>query len=141
MTLFEIIGSGGLSLFIIMSLIQISPIKFNPWSAIGKAIGNAINGDIIAKVEELSKDVKRLSDSYDEREAISMRNRILRFNDELYYDDHHHSKESFDSIMHDISAYNRYCNNHPDFENRMTTIASKNIENTYKKCWENHSFI
>ena len=33
----------------LLTLVQIAPIKVNPWTAIGKAIGRAINGDVIEK--------------------------------------------------------------------------------------------
>ena len=47
MSLQEILLSGGLGGVVLLSLIQIAPIKFNPWSAIGEAIGRAINGDVL----------------------------------------------------------------------------------------------
>ena len=44
MTLKEILAGGGVGLVLLLSLVQISPIKFNPWTAIARAIGKAING-------------------------------------------------------------------------------------------------
>lgn len=35
MSLQEIITGGGISLFVLLTIIQIAPIKVNPWHAIG----------------------------------------------------------------------------------------------------------
>ena len=50
MTIAEILsglgGVGGAAVVVVLlSLIQISPIKINPWTAIGKAVGRVINGE------------------------------------------------------------------------------------------------
>ena len=46
MTIQEILAGGGGLLLILMTLVQIAPVKINPWSALAKAIGKAINADI-----------------------------------------------------------------------------------------------
>ncbi len=53
MTMEEIATGGGI-LLVAMTLIQIAPIKLNPWSALAKAIGRAINGEVIAKWSDWS---------------------------------------------------------------------------------------
>ena len=45
-----------------MTLIQLTPIKINPWTWLGKAIGRAINGEVLSKVDELSSAVKKNKD-------------------------------------------------------------------------------
>lgn len=54
--------SGLTSLFIIIavivtSLIEISPIKVNPWSWIAKKIGKALNGEVIEELQKVKKEV------------------------------------------------------------------------------------
>ena len=44
MSLEEILLGGGGVLLAARTLIQVAPIKVNPWSAVAKAIGRAING-------------------------------------------------------------------------------------------------
>ena len=39
MTLKEILFGGGSALFVLLTLLQLAPIKINPWSAIAKAFG------------------------------------------------------------------------------------------------------
>lgn len=48
MTITELLsGGGGIVglLLVLLTLVQIAPIKVNPWTAIGKAVGRAINGE------------------------------------------------------------------------------------------------
>ena len=51
MTLKEILFGGGSALFVLLTLLQLAPIKINPWSAIAKAFGRAINSEVLEKVE------------------------------------------------------------------------------------------
>ena len=51
MTAAEILAGGGIVLAA-MTLIQIAPIKLDPWSAIARAVGRAINKDVIDKLDE-----------------------------------------------------------------------------------------
>ena len=45
MTLKEILETGGGVLLIVLTLVQIAPIKVNPWSVIAAALGRALNKD------------------------------------------------------------------------------------------------
>ena len=94
---------GGLTL-ILMTLIQITPIKINPWSWLARIIGRAINGEVLEKVNSLSEDVKALKDEDAEQWASLSRSHILRFGDELLHGVPH-SKEHFDQILIDISKF------------------------------------
>ena len=55
MTLKEILLGGGGTLFVLLTLIQLAPIKINPWSAMAKAFGRAINSEVLEKVWSLMK--------------------------------------------------------------------------------------
>jgi len=54
------ISPGELSLWAvaILTLIQIAPIKVDPWTWIARKIGHAINGEVLQKVETLEKNQK-----------------------------------------------------------------------------------
>ena len=140
MSINEIIRNVGAGTLVIFTLIQIAPIKINPWSCIGRFIGKAINSELIDKVDDLSKRVDDLSEDCEKREAITVRNRILRFSDEIYHGIYH-SKESFDCVLSDVTFYERYCEKNPEFKNHMTVIATKQIEDVYRECLANNKFI
>lgn len=140
MTLNDITIYGGGALLILMTLIQIAPIKINPWSWLGKCIGRAINGEVLDKMETLSQDVKKNKADDDEQWASLSRSHILRFGDELLHGVAH-SKEHFDQILLDISKYEKYCSEHKDYLNDVAHETINHIKNTYQKCLEENNFL
>lgn len=139
MTMEEIATGGGI-LLAAMTLIQIAPIKLNPWSALAKAIGRAINGEVIAKVDRLERELLGMKENQEERDAISCRARILHFGDETIHGVRH-TKEHFDQILRDITTYERYCDDHPNFENNTTALTSQRIKDIYEDCLKTKDFL
>lgn len=139
MTMEEIATGGGI-LLAAMTLIQIAPIKLNPWSALAKAIGRAINGEVITKVDRLERELLGMKENLEERDAISCRSRILHFGDETIHGVRH-TKEHFDQILRDITSYEQYCENHPHFENNTTVLTSRRIKDIYEECMATADFL
>ena len=146
------LGNLSIMIFLVLSLVEISPIKINPWSMLIKWFAQML-GIIELKTEivqvrdrmdELEKKIDNIKISNDEKnqlkEALSARRRILRFNDELLQKVRH-SKEMFDDILSDISDYDRYCRAHPDFVNQKAVFAEQNVGEAYKKCMEENDFL
>ncbi len=129
-----------ITIFGAITLIQVAPIKINPWSWCGKILRKVIIGDIDAKLDDISQKVGKLEDTMNERDAILARTHILRFNDELY-NGIKHSKEYFDQQLEDCDRYEQYCDSHPDFKNSRTVMATQNIKETYDKLMREHKFL
>jgi len=130
MTLQEILTAGGGALAVLLTVVQLAPIKVNPWSAIAKAIGRALTADVLEKVGKLEAGLTSVQRSIAEEKAVTCRVRILRFGDECRHG-LHHSKEYFDQILADITVYDQYCGTHPSFQNNVTTITSAYIKELY----------
>lgn len=64
-------GSGGL-VAAVMAMIEISPIKINPWSRIAKTIGNAMNAGVMDEIKQVKtaqeETRKKLDDHIEESE-------------------------------------------------------------------------
>ena len=142
MKLLETISTGDAVLIavVLLSLIQIAPIKVDPWSWLIRKAGGVLTGDIMRKLDELNKKVDRLEAKEDERDAVNKRVRILRFEDELQRD-HKHTKDSFDQVLSDITGYNQYCDAHPSFRNDQTAQTVAHIKKVYDARLENHDFL
>lgn len=140
MTLEEIFAYSGGILFVLMTIVQVTPIRFNPWSWLGRTIGRAINKEVLDKVNKLAKDVETMKKEDAEEWASLSRTHILRFGDELLHGVQH-SKEHFDQILLDISKYESYCNEHKDYKNNVATASIKYIKNTYQKCLDENHFL
>ena len=133
-------GEATLVLVGILSLVQITPIKINPWSALFKWLGRMINGELSDKIDALAKKVDQLEAKEDQRDAVNKRVRILRFEDELQRDQKH-TKDSFDQVMSDITDYNQYCSDHPKFRNDQTVQTVEHIRKVYADRLERHDFL
>ena len=126
MTLKEILGTSGGILFVLSVLVQIAPIKLNPWSALARYIGRALNSEVLETIEK--------------NEAKTARYRIIRFNDEIRHDVRH-TEEHFNQIIDDIRTYENYCNSHPNFPNGKSVFSVSNIKKIYEKCISEDLFI
>lgn len=145
-TVGEIIG-GGIGLVVILSVfIEITPIKVNPVSAILSWVGNKTTKAVSGQITCLAKEVKRLGQKVDDleyaadmRNAVACRVRILRFGDECRAGSEH-SKEMFDQILGDVSVYEHYCAEHPEFANNKTELTSQHIKKLYLDRLEKNDF-
>lgn len=140
MELKEILVDGGGALLVLLTIIQIAPVKINPWTAIAKAIGRAINGEVLEKVGKLEKEMQGVRSGMAEEKAVNCRARILRFGDECLHGERH-TKDHFDQTLRDIAAYERYCEDHPEFENNVTELTSDRIKEIYRRCLDNNDFL
>ena len=142
MTIQEIIEMAGgvisknwIIIVIVLSLVQISPLKINPWSAVGRLISRLIGiKDLSDKIDKVEEKVVALDEKVDKNEAITSRVRILRFGDELR-NDVDHTKESFDQILDSITHYDKYCKEHPQFTNSKTVLTTQVIKETYHRLY------
>lgn len=140
MTMGEIAGGGALLVAAIFTVIKISPIKLDPWAWLFRVIGRALNGELIEKVDKLEKEIKKIEYRSGERDAKDARARVLRFGDELIHDVRH-TKEHFDDILQDITEYEQYCDEHPEFENDRMQLTAQIIKDTYRDCMLKRNFL
>ena len=135
------IGAGVVSLAIILAgMIKIPPIQLNFWEWLGRLVGRTINGEVLEKVNDLSREVNALKQEEEVERVRQARQRILRFNDEILYEQRH-SKEDFDEILEDIDLYEDYCRSHEEYENNKAILAIATIREIYKNCLKEHDFL
>ena len=123
--------SGGIAL-ILLTLIQIAPIKINPWSAIAKAIGRAINGD-------LTRAVNQISESVDQNEIDRLRWEILDFSNSCQ-NGRRHTREEFDHIIRMHEKYESILTRRNE-SNGQVDMAYDYIKTLYQKCLIERDFL
>ena len=136
----EAITNYGVWIIIILTIIQISPIKVDPWKWLARKIGGAVNSEVIERVNSLEEKMQTHIEKDEEGKATRSRIRVLRFNDEILHDIMH-SKEHFEQILGDIKAYEMYCESHPNYENDKAVFAIAKIRETYQQCLNEGTFI
>ena len=136
------------------TLIEISPIKINPWSWLWKMLKmlwrsfcRSLNSDVLDKLSALEEGQKNTQSQLekhiamdDEREADKVRASILHFNNELLREIPH-TKEEFVEILAKIDWYNDFCDTHKGYRNSRAGHAIANIERVYDERLQKHDFL
>lgn len=131
----------------LLSLVEVSPIKINPWSGLAKWLGRAINGEVLSTMQAIQTAQKAQANALaahikadDERNADTLRMRILHFNNDLLRGDRH-TREDFIEILAVIDAYEQYCKNHPNYRNNRASHAIANIGRVYDERLKLRDFL
>ena len=147
MSILELFAGGGGLLLLALSLVEIAPIRVNPWSAAARWLGSIVNRDVLDRLDEISRvqrDTQQRLDAHirvdDERAADMHRAKILRFNNELLRDIPH-TREEFIEILAEIDGYEAFCRAHPDYQNNRAIHAIANIGRTYDERLQKHDFL
>lgn len=127
-------------IIILLGMIKIPKLELNFWSWFGRIVGKAINGEVLEKVDGLTKDLDDFKKEIEVERVRQSRQRILRFNDEILFEKRH-SKEHFDEILDDITIYEQYCRDHKEYENNKAVLAIATIKEVYQECMETHDFL
>ena len=103
--------------------------------------------DVNDKLDAVQTSVNEVEEKLDdhikksgEEDAINIRNRILRFSDEIIIGQEH-TKEHYRDVLLTIDQYEKYCIDHPEFPNNRCLIAIENIKEEYKEKCRDNSFV
>ncbi len=118
--------STALSLILLISgasLVEVSPVKINPWTWAGNKLGKYLG------ISEIREELEN-----------NRRTRILRFDDELI--SHiRHRKDMFEAILVDCDTYERYCKAHKGYVNSIAGDSIEHIREVYHECKAKGEFL
>lgn len=162
MTLFDLlskfgigIASCGNAVVVLSLLVQFSPIKINPWSALfnwikkhtiedmNKYIESSVSNAITDAVNSIKENVEQLTDKIEklheqevyEREkekALTCRRNVISFADGVSHGNTY-SSELWNQTLEDITYYERFCEQHPDFPNGKAVSSIKMLKTVYQE--------
>ena len=95
---------------------------------------------ILAKIRSIKTALHDHITEQDKSEALRARRRIIDFSDECRRGVRH-SEEHFESVLEDITSYEKYCSAHKDFENSKCVLSIEMIKDLYKKTKLEDDFI
>lgn len=113
-------------IIVLGTLVQVSPIKLNPWSWLKKKVQDFIG-------------VKALSDKMDLENAHQYRTQILRYGDDIA-EGRNFSQKYYESIIEVCDAYDKYCETHSEFKNGVTAEHEALIRESYALKLKNKGF-
>lgn len=136
MELLEKVNAGGVVavVVIILSLIEITPIKLSPLAWVGKRVNKEVN----ARMDKMEKGMSSFGSKLDEHIAQSYRNKILSFQGELLANQKH-TLEEFNEVIEACQKYEKHCKENK-VENDKCTLAINFIKWSFSECQKKHNF-
>lgn len=134
MTLKEILaqlnaGYVAAGIAVLLSLIQISPLKLNPWDAILGWLGKKLNGGMEKRLKEVEKQIRDMW-------INTHRQSILTFARECRADMHHDAEE-WNHILSIADEYEVYCRKNT-VSNGVVKADTEYIRGLYQELSHNH---
>ena len=145
----------GIFLFIILSVIEITPIKVNPWGKIIGGIGKIFNQDIQKGIADLKQDVKDLRqetnnmvlDLHESINIIESDQREVRLRRESILDvasavanGRNYTKEQYEQMLRECDDYENYCEK-KQIKNSVAEASIGIIINTYQEHLAHNDFL
>lgn len=115
-----------------ITIIQIVPIKINPWSAIGRAVKSWLLGD-------LEKEVKRIGKDLIDEKVSNKRWLILDFANSCRQNVKH-TKEEWDHCLSELKWYEEYCETNK-IQNGVIEECGKYLRELYRERLDKNDFL
>ena len=119
-------------------VIDISPIKVNPWKALLKWVGQLITADVMQEIREIKQTQKEQQATIDENEKDRIRNEVLSFATSCRRGIHH-TKDEFEHIITVHGKYERLLEKTGD-TNGVFTEEYDYIRDIYHECQREDKF-
>lgn len=121
---FALIGS--------VTLVQISPIKVDPWSALLKIVRGALVG-------EIEKDIQTMKQDIEEERADNKRWNILDFANSCR-NNRRHTKDEWHHVVSQLKDYEKYVEER-DLDNGVMEEEAKYLRKLYAERCEKNDFL
>lgn len=128
-------------------VIEVAPIRINPWSMFAENISKAFNKPTLNKIASVEQRLRETNEKLDGhiatdelQKAEDARAAALRFNNELLRNIPH-TREEFFEVLQKIDVYEDYCNRHKEYENNRAVHAIANINRVYDERLAKHDFL
>ena len=125
-----------IALAVFLSLVQIAPIKINPWDTILGWIGSKINAGVKKQLDAVSQQSNVQKEEFREFWIDYQREAILRFSRECSQD-MSHSREEWNHILDIIKRYETFCSKH-EIANGVIEENSSYLRDLHKKLLQEH---
>lgn len=128
------------------TVVQVAPIKLNPWSGIVRWIGDKLNSGVIKKIGEVENKVdnidarlnNHIKDS-DEKDIRDRRQAILDFASSIIRGENY-NREKFQFMITECDSYQKYCKDN-DVINGVADASIREIRRVYDERLRNNSFL
>lgn len=142
----EGVSIGGLLLVILLTLIQITPVKWNPWDSILTWLGKKLNAGVKKEVDELKDSLKEVEKKLDNhiteskvKDLKDTRRDILDFCSSSM-NGQRHTQEQYRFVIKKCDEYELYVET-KKIKNGEITSAIKEIRRRYDRHIQQNDFL
>lgn len=122
----KVLGQAFIYLIASGTLIEISPIKFNPITMILKWMGDKMNSGIKAEIDIVKKAQEEQRKDFQDYKVSQYRYEIFQFENEIRDNNDHHTEEQYNHILEQCKKYEAYCEDN-NIPNGKAEMAIKHI--------------
>lgn len=108
------------------TIIEISPIKFNPITMILKWMGDKMNSGLKTELVALKKAQEEQKKDFQDFKVAQYRYEIFQFESEIRDNNDRHTEEQYNHILEQCKKYEAYCADN-DIPNGKAEMAIKHI--------------
>lgn len=108
------------------TIIEISPIKFNPITMILKWMGDKMNSGLKTELDALKKAQEEQKKDFQDFKVAQYRYEIFQFESEIRDNNDRHTEEQYNHILEQCKKYEAYCVDN-DIPNGKAEMAIKHI--------------
>lgn len=108
------------------TIIEISPIKFNPITMVLKWMGDKMNSGLKTELDALKKAQDEQKKDFQDFKVAQYRYEIFQFESEIRDNNDRHTEEQYNHILEQCKKYETYCVDN-DIPNGKAEMAIKHI--------------
>lgn len=135
----EFITSPGVVLFGAVTLIEIVPIKINPWKWLFSWIGKVVNAEDRKNIQEMRKDLNELKRDFEEDKAKEKRWHILDFVNSCRHG-RKHTREEWNHVITELADYESYTER-KGIKNGVIEEDAKYLRKLYQENNDTNNFL
>lgn len=121
------------------AIIEIAPIKINPWSKMFRWVGNIILSELRTDFNELSTEMMTFKREQEAKNANDMRWAIINFANSCRRGEQH-SKDAWRHVLNQISEYEDYTEKH-NIINGVVDAESEYLHELFQERCRRNDFI
>lgn len=128
-----------LVIFVLFTVVQVSPIKINPWDAVLGWIGGKVNKNLTKRIEEVEEKLDKHIEASEKERVRKVRTDILSFANSCM-NHTKHTREEFDFVISECDQYEQHIKETGQ-PNGVAEAGIRYIRGLYDKCIEENSFL
>lgn len=130
---------GVLTVLLVMTVVQVAPIKIDPWKFIFERIGGWLNSSIIARVESIERKLDNHIVEYEHDKIADMRMKILDFANACM-NNRPQTQEAYIYMLKLCDGYEEYIQSNGQ-RNGEVALAMDEIKRLYSRNMQENSFL